>query len=130
MVIPNYDTYSNFGDLALLELSSAALAMPVTLPTSMTSLSTVPKVTVMGWGINENEKSPYTLRYADMSTMSASECVAAHKELISDTIADDRICFGMDSNLHSSCSGDSGGPYIIPESHVQVALVSYGPASE
>lgn len=127
MVIPNYDVYNNYGDLAILELSSAATARPVALPTSATSLSHVSKVTVMGWGITNLNNSPYVLRYADMSTMSASRCKAKHKSLIGGTPAQDRICFGLDSNLHSSCSGDSGGPYVTPGNPVQVALVSYGP---
>lgn len=130
MVIPNYNTGNNYGDLAILELSSAATAAPIALPSSATSLSGVSKVTVMGWGITDRNNSPYVLRFADMSTITPARCRTAHKSLIGGTPAEDRICFGLDSNLHSSCSGDSGGPYITPGNPVQVALVSYGPGSE
>lgn len=127
VIIPNYSTSTNYGDLALLELSSPSSSTPVALPTATSSLSGVPKVTVMGWGLTEQNSSPYVLRYTEMATISQSQCRAAHGSYIGGTPPEDHICFGLESNRHSSCSGDSGGPYVTPGNPIQVAVVSYGP---
>lgn len=127
VIIPNYSTSSTFGDLAILELSSASPSTPVALPTASSSLSGVPKVTVMGWGVTEQNTSPYVLRYTEMATISQSQCRAAHSSYIGGSPPEDHLCFGLESNRHSSCSGDSGGPYVTPGNPIQVAVVSYGP---
>ena len=127
VVIPNYSTRTNIGDLAILELASASPSTPVALPTPASTLSGTPYVTVMGWGLTEQNQSPYSLRYTQMAVISQSQCQAYHSSLIGGYPPADHICFGLESNRHSSCSGDSGGPYVTPGNPIQVAVVSYGP---
>jgi secreted trypsin-like serine protease len=130
MIIPPYSYYSNYGDLALLELSTAAPYKPVPIASASSSLSRVKKVVAMGWGLTEQGRQTSTLRYVSMSTLSASQCAYEHSYYIGGRPVEDHICFGLDKGRESTCSGDSGGPYVTSISNpIQVAVVSYGPAS-
>jgi secreted trypsin-like serine protease len=130
MTIPSYNYYTNFGDLALLELTSAAPYTPVPIASADSSLSGQNTVVAMGWGLNENGKLTSNLRYVTMSTLTYNQCVQQHQYYIGGQPAADHICIGLDAGRESTCVGDSGGPYVTSVNNpIQVALVSYGPAS-
>ncbi|KAL4524950.1 hypothetical protein Ndes2526A_g07047 [Nannochloris sp. 'desiccata'] len=130
IIIPSYNYYSNYGDLALLQLSTAAPYAPVPIASASSSLSGLNKVVAMGWGLTENGRTSSTLRYVSMSTLSASQCAYQHSYYIGGSPVEDHICFGLDAGRESTCSGDSGGPYVTSVGNpIQVAVVSYGPAS-
>lgn len=129
IVIPNYDTDSNYGDLAILLLGSAASVTPIALPSKSTSLEGLDTATALGWGRNEENIPSDMLQYVPMSFIPQPECKQQHRDLIDEKFPEDHVCFGLDPGLECTCSGDSGGPYILPISPpVQVALVSYGPS--
>lgn len=130
LIIPSYNVYTNYGDIALFELSKAAPYKPVPIASASSSLSSSKKVVAMGWGINERGRQSSTLRYVAMSTLSPRQCAYEHSKYIGGRPVEDHICFGLDKGRESTCSGDSGGPYVTSLSNpIQVAVVSYGPAS-
>lgn len=130
MIIPNYNYYTNYGDLALLQLSSAAPYTPVPIASASSSLSGLNKVVAMGWGLNEQGKLSPNLRYVSMSVLSPNQCAYQHSYYIGGAPAEDHICIGLDQGRESTCSGDSGGPYVTSVSNpIQIGVVSYGPAS-
>ena len=130
MIIPSYNYYTNYGDLALLQLEKPAPYTPVPIASASSSLSGVNKLTVMGWGLNEQGKMTSTLRYVTMRTLTAGQCANQNSYYIGGQVPADHICLGLDPGRESSCSGDSGGPFVTSINNpIQVALVSYGPAS-
>ena len=129
IVIPKYNTESNYGDLAILLLTSAASVSPIALPSKSTTFDGLKSATSIGWGRTETDVAPDIVQYASMSYIPQPECKKQHKNLIDNNFPEDHVCFGLDPGLECTCSGDSGGPYILTTTPpVQIALVSYGPS--
>jgi secreted trypsin-like serine protease len=130
LIIPSYNYYTNYGDIALIELATAAPYTPVPIASASSTLSGLNKVVAMGWGLNEQGRLSSALRYVSMSVLSSAQCAYQHSYYIGGSPAEDHICIGLDSGRESTCSGDSGGPYVTSTSNpIQIGVVSYGPAS-
>lgn len=127
ILIPKYNSFSNFGDLAMLELAEASTASRVVIPGASFTTNAA-KATVAGWGQNENKEQLATLRYTRMTIYNASECQRLHGNFIDEALPEDHFCLGLDPGKESSCNGDSGGPYIVGKNR-QIGLVSYGPGN-
>ena len=123
VVFNGYD--GNAFDAALIRLSTATTATPITVATashdSLETPGTVLRVT--GWGDQTNTlglTATNQLREVDVKVVSDSEC--------------GRTNFGFHGPsgvcaadlLKDSCQGDSGGPMFHNASRVLVGLVSYG----
>jgi secreted trypsin-like serine protease len=127
ILVPKYDSFTNFGDLALLELAEPSTAPRAVIP-GPSFATNAPKAIVAGWGQNEEKVQLANLKYTRMSIFNASECQRQHAIYIEEPLPEDHVCFGLDPVGESSCNGDSGGPYIVAKNR-QIGLVSYGPGA-
>ena len=129
-----YDPKS-FGvfDVALVQLSQPSPAPPLYLANSDDSrlYTEGTQATVAGWGlIAEDGSSSDILLAGDMPIQSVADCISADPEF--DPAFN--LCAGYRSGKAlqpvGSCSGDSGGPLLVPSgdmrTRVQVGIVSYG----
>jgi len=119
--------YSN--DICLLELETELIlddnVGPVSLPEPLAEIDAGTILTVSGYGVQREGGTnfPDTLRWVDVPAVSDDDCIAAYGSDVieSMTCAGDMLNGGIDA-----CRGDSGGPYVIKDTDVQVALVSWG----
>lgn len=129
MYTPRYDTDTLYGDIAIVQLTEEIpyYVKPVALANSSTNWSGIKTATAIGWGTTENGELPSVLRYADVAVISAEKCLDVHDEYLGEK-PKDHMCFGLNTDpVTSTCSGDSGGPYVISRNGgepVQVAVVS------
>jgi len=84
------------------------------------------KVTVSGWGYNENWILPEDLKTTNMTTMNNKEC--QEKSVGTWKVKSSMLCaISEDSN---TCGGDSGGPMIVLEQdsafYTQIGVTSWG----
>ena len=130
VVHPDYDSWSQDNDIALLRLKRGISAPPVALldasaEASLASAGTL--ATVSGWGtLSSGGTSPDALQYVDVPVVSEAECEAAYG---AGDITDGMICAGDTVNGGiDSCQGDSGGPLVVSDGTqwVQAGVVSWG----
>ena len=128
---PGYDKNSNENnnDFLVLKLarSTTANAVPVKLNPSSSIPSDGADVTVVGWGVtNENSNSvSNNLMEVEVTSSSNSDCAASYGFSM---ITDAMLCAADPSQ--DSCQGDSGGPLVLKGNtagdDVQVGVVSWG----
>ncbi|XP_055534239.1 trypsin II-P29-like [Wyeomyia smithii] len=127
LVIPHPDyTPSNsyVNDIALCKLASplefSESVQPVTLPKPCYEVDeSDPKVTLIGWGLNDDGVVPPTLQKVDYYAVPNEQC----NEIHSSTIYPSQICAAEPGGGKGQCSGDSGGPLL--HDNVQVGIVSW-----
>ncbi|XP_067898067.1 vitamin K-dependent protein C-like [Heterodontus francisci] len=134
-VHPNFSVNNMDSDIALLQLTEAAIfsnyIIPVCLPTKemaeMKLLIPTKVVVVSGWGAmdeNDDRIRPSTLLFIYIRLTSHKQC----KEKLGDKITSNMICAGSPSFGKDACKGDSGGPMVIVFNGTWflVGLVSWG----
>uniref|UniRef100_UPI00398E5513 vitamin K-dependent protein C n=1 Tax=Pristiophorus japonicus TaxID=55135 RepID=UPI00398E5513 len=134
-VHPDFSRASMNSDIALLQLSEAAIfsnyIIPICLPTREMAekmLLLVDKlVVVTGWGAMDEKDDtmrPSTLLFINVKLASHKLC----KETLRDKITDNMICAGSPTSRKDACKGDSGGPMAIlfNGTWFLVGLVSWG----
>ena len=107
------DSYHRYPRIELLTPDRAVLAEPGTMATTV------------GWGRTSEGGSPSpTLRKLEAQIISNDEC----KTHLDSSVLETTICAGMQGSSESTCSGDSGGPLMVPfrGRWVQVGIVSFG----
>jgi secreted trypsin-like serine protease len=121
---PGYD--GDIHDIALLHLSKAVtLDNKVVATIVLNKDKAIPKLkttaTTMGWGATDPEANDYP-DVLQKTTLPIAACEA-------DDNTKEYLCAGGSSN-RDACSGDSGGPLIIPlegktDQFIQIGIVSY-----
>jgi uncharacterized repeat protein (TIGR01451 family) len=137
IIHPNYDPlhFSPFNDIALLHLvQPAALSTEINLISLISPAHlnlTAPNILAMvtGWGDTSNGFGfyPDELHQVSVPLVSNATCAAAYSDFGS--ILDSMICAGFFEGGKDSCSGDSGGPLIVPDGQggwKQAGIVSAG----
>ncbi|HVF03365.1 MAG TPA: serine protease, partial [Frankiaceae bacterium] len=124
-VHPQYDDSSMAHDAALIKLSTATTAPPVTLATTANDNLETPGTVlrVAGWGDQTGTlgfTATNSLRYADLRAISDSQCGQTNFGFDGPT----GVC--AEEILKDSCQGDSGGPLFQDSTRIQVGIVSYG----
>jgi secreted trypsin-like serine protease len=124
------------GDIAVLKLDRAVPSefKPIQLASKDTSIP--PWLVVAGWGVTETNRSPSSkLKYVAVPSLTVSQ-VKKFGQMTGTyfQMEDDKMAAGLGEG--DSCSGDSGGPLIIPskdeftnsdaDKSVLVGVVSYG----
>ncbi len=144
IVHENYDSDTLDNDIALLRLA-APVQVGVTAGGITVSLISLvePEVgslagitsTVTGWGSNTYYQGPHpeTLHQVDVPIITNAQCRTWWEEAgtpFADYITDNMLCAGYAEGSKNSCSGDSGGPLIVPEgaNWRQAGIVSWGGA--
>ncbi|WP_027186356.1 S1 family serine peptidase [Desulfovibrio inopinatus] len=134
---PNYDNDTANNDIALLELSTAAptsVYTPVKLvaqndPDNLTTVGTIS--TAVGWGatnsggyIYPDELRQVNLPIYDFETAKASYATYGY------TLTDTMLPAGYSAGGKDACSGDSGGPLLVPTAdnseYVLAGVTSWG----
>jgi PKD repeat protein len=81
--------------------------------------------TAAGWGMTSFQGNISTLlRKVEMELISNGEC----QRMLDENVVPSTICAGLLGTTESICSGDSGGPLMVPGEHrwVQVGVTSFG----
>jgi PKD repeat protein len=114
-------------DIALVELDSVLMHPRVELMTSPKLALANPGTiaTAIGWG-RTSSSGPISpvLKQLDMAIISNAECTTT----LDDDVTDATICAGVRGQPEGLCSGDSGGPLLVPDAlgWVQAGIVSFG----
>ena len=123
----------NYPDLTSSDLALLKLQRPVGIPViplnySLESPMVAPgtMATVLGWGARRRGKPdfPAELQQARLPLISNQQCV----EMRAPAVEDD-ICAGFAAGGTDTCSGDSGGPLLVPDGKggwLQVGITSHG----
>lgn len=130
---PAYNSNTLDSDLALLHLSSASSQPTISVVGSGDSALFAPGVlaTVIGWGLTDpNDNSSYVdaLRQVSVPIVSNTTCNAPNA--YSGDVTANMLCAGYSEGGKDSCSGDSGGPFMVPDAAgtgwLQAGIVSWG----
>ncbi|MFD7258990.1 S1 family peptidase [Streptomyces sp. NPDC059874] len=127
-VNPAYDTGSNAGDLAVLELAEAVPAhhvLPMAGPGD-TAYAAGTEAAVYGWGDTSGFGDyAYALRAARVTVLSDEVCGRAYPgDADGQFRAESMVCAGDDGGGKDACQGDSGGP-LVAKGRL-IGLVSWG----
>lgn len=115
-------------DVALLRLERDFMIPRVILHTRDRPHLAAPGVsaTAIGWGLTSLSGSSVStvLREARMPLISNEECA----QMLAEEVVASTLCAGEFGTSESTCSGDSGGPLMVPSGPdwVQVGLTSFG----
>ncbi|MBX2997332.1 MAG: trypsin-like serine protease [Caldilineaceae bacterium] len=127
---PNYNSATFNFDIALLRLSQPSSYEPlVFVPADDTILSAAGVTSiVIGWGdTRTNGAGSYSdvLRQVSLPIVSNQTCNSSY----GGSITENMLCAGYSQGGKDACSGDSGGPLIVPQSEgrwIQAGIVSWG----
>lgn len=114
-------------DIALVELDGFLMLPRVELMTSPKLALANPGTiaTAIGWGRTSTSGSiSPVLKQLEMTIISNDECATT----LDDDVTDATICAGVRGQPEGLCSGDSGGPLLVPGAvgWVQAGIVSFG----
>ncbi|MDQ3850995.1 MAG: serine protease, partial [Actinomycetota bacterium] len=135
---PSYATNAGgvpTSDLALLHLASASSLTPLPLlgPTETSSWAAGVTATIIGWGATDPSGSvtSNTLLEAQVPRVSDSACSTAYT-VASPGAFDSATMVCAGDGTHDTCSGDSGGPLMVPSPpgstrFVLAGVTSWGP---
>uniref|UniRef100_A0A672GMH7 Coagulation factor IXa heavy chain n=1 Tax=Salarias fasciatus TaxID=181472 RepID=A0A672GMH7_SALFA len=129
---PHFHSFTFDSDIALLFLARPALrgptATPVCLPDTHLSsylLRDQNYGVVTGWGSTHYlRRSSRFLRRVSVPVVSHSDCTSSTEQVITDNM----FCAGFLDGTKDSCSGDSGGPFVVNyrETWFLTGVVSWG----
>ncbi|XP_073491618.1 serine protease 33-like [Aquarana catesbeiana] len=135
IVIGNYTSIGDTGDIALLQLATPVnytqYIMPICLPSNITTFPCGTECWVTGWGIRSYGGSVVnngTLQEVMVPLIDRNTCQTLYNVESSYSIPYDQICAGYKDGYKGSCQGDSGGPLVCKVQGVwyQVGVVSWG----
>jgi secreted trypsin-like serine protease len=129
---PGYRHGNNFdNDVALLELATAVAATPIKFTDAQTVALETParSVTVIGWGVADNEQPSDVLRQVEIPLVDLTTCRLSYG-IFDGEVTDNMLCAGLKAGGKDSCQGDSGGPLMTFDTGTstwkQVGIVSWG----
>lgn len=130
---PDYDYWADENDVALLELDQAVDAItPIKLPGKFFDIPIVKDgtlATVLGWGYTEHRYQKTLFRSVQVPVTKIETCKNNYTRWNYD-ISLNMICAGYDEGGKDACTGDSGGPLLIPSASGtgwdQIGIVSFG----
>jgi hypothetical protein len=132
VTFPGFDTNTDDGDIALL-----LLAEPVTVIGTFARLATDPATfapgvssTVLGWGAATPAQDVYPsiLQKVELPIVARSTAQPFY-DLDGITLTDNMIFAGVAAGGKDSCSGDSGGPLLVPDGtgkFLLAGIISFG----
>ncbi len=130
---PSFNSSTLDSDLALLHLSTASSqpTIPVVGAGDANLFDPGTLVTVIGWGLTDpNNNSSYMDALQQVSVPIVSNAVCNAGNAYNGQITANMLCAGYASGGKDSCSGDSGGPLMAPDTQgggwVQAGIVSWG----
>ncbi|WP_051309241.1 S1 family peptidase [Desulfogranum japonicum] len=108
---PGYNSRTNDGDLALLELARESSEETLALFTDSSNSLSGETGTLIGWGNQASYDIDYAekLQQVEVPIVSNSVCNASY----SNQITSNMVCAGYSYGGKDSCQGDSGGPLMV-----------------
>lgn len=141
---PSYDRTTAYADLALLKLSGsfenenyvpvAGLLTDELLRQWPSLLASGSEATVYGWGATEDHYRSNSLKGAIVPLVDNQTCQTSYDDE-GYVVANGTLCAGYATGGQDACTGDSGGPLMVPNplstgngptSYVQIGIVSWG----
>jgi len=101
-VMPNYNSITKFGDIAVLLLNNTSTATPVAMAGPSTAFNQTPTLTVVGWGQTQDGEFPVSLQRVALPTMTNESCSVAHSPM--GEIPEDHFCVGEFIYLCCACN--------------------------
>ena len=130
IIAPGYNDFTSDADFALLRLAEAAEGTP--LPLLDDPALAVPGVmaTVTGWGDTTNGERSFPARLQEVDVPVVDLALANASQAYAGTLTGNMLPAGFAGGGKDSCSGDSGGPLIVPSpvapGWMQAGIVSFG----
>ncbi|XP_055618628.1 transmembrane protease serine 9-like isoform X2 [Toxorhynchites rutilus septentrionalis] len=132
-----YNSLTKQNDIALIELKSPirmnSHIQPICLHTDLIDLPTTTNMTVMGWGIDNSDKTSNFLLKGTVNPILRSVCQSRFDNTIRKIkLSTNQMCALGDQNINGratdTCEGDSGGPLVINHSgkYHLVGITSFG----
>ncbi|XP_018324127.1 trypsin alpha-like isoform X2 [Agrilus planipennis] len=120
-VHPNYNLQTVNCDIGLIKLASALSFGPTIAAISLANrkVAAGTLAVVSGWGYlagGDNDTAPIQLQKVTLPVVSNNECP--------EVINESQLCAGNESEIQSSCFGDSGGPLAV--GNTLIGVVSFG----
>ena len=141
---PDYNRSTAYADIALLKLEGEFVGNNHVPPVSLVTeellgqwpelMNSGTDAAVFGWGETEEHYRSNTLVAATIPLVDHQTCQDGYVDE-GYTVADGTLCAGYAAGGQDACSGDSGGPLMIPgpvsttgeyTSYIQVGIVSWG----
>jgi secreted trypsin-like serine protease len=133
---PNYDPFTSDSDIALLRLAQESSQTPIQVAQRFTNLVQNGKLaTAIGWGAMRFDPLsfppatdfPEALQEVNVPLVNDAACAASYAPI---AITPNMICAGPPEGGKDACSGDSGGPLLVPDRQgtawEQIGVTSFG----
>jgi secreted trypsin-like serine protease len=125
---PNYNTNTLNNDIALLRLQTNSTKSTISLPTQgdETRIAAGTTLTVMGWGITNNQTQAFADILQKVNVNAISRTVCNGVNVYDGEITQNMFC--ASANGKDACQGDSGGPLVYKDGNtfIQQGIVSWG----
>ena len=132
VISPNYNDYNLDSDFALLRLAEPANAALGPIPLIDDSALANPGVQaiITGWGDTTNGEGEYPAHLQEVEVPIVDLAVANASDAYLGTLTENMLAAGLAAGGKDSCSGDSGGPLLVPSpiapGFMQAGIVSFG----
>ena len=131
IVHPDYNSYTNESDIAILMLSTVSSLKPLPMLHADQSELAAPEVDaiVAGWGVLSEGSSRIPNELHEVPVPIVANEVANEPNSYDGRIADTMLAAGYAAGGKDSCSGDSGGPLMVTDAngqHYLAGIVSWG----
>ncbi len=130
IIAPDYNDFTSDADYALLRLAEEAPG--TVLPVLDDPALALPGViaTVTGWGDMTNGNRDFPNRLQEVEVPIVDLALANASEAYAGTLTENMLPAGLEAGGKDSCSGDSGGPLLVPSplapGWMQAGVVSFG----
>jgi secreted trypsin-like serine protease len=130
ILAPGYNAFTSDSDFALLRLESAASGTVMPLLDDPTLAAPGVLATVIGWGDTTNGQGNFPTRLQEVELPVVDLAVANASAAYEGTLTENMLPAGFAEGGKDSCSGDSGGPLMVPSplapGWMQAGVVSFG----
>lgn len=130
IIAPGYNAFTSDSDFALLRLESAAseTVMPLLDDPALAAPGVL--ATVIGWGDMTDGRGNFPTRLQEVDVPVVDLAVANATAAYENTLTENMLPAGFAEGGKDSCSGDSGGPLMVPSplapGWMQAGVVSFG----
>jgi hypothetical protein len=130
IIAPGYNAYTSDSDFALLRLEAPASGTLMPLLDDPALAAPGVLATVIGWGDTTNGRGNYPTRLQEVDVPVVDLAVANASAEYEGTLTENMLPAGFAEGGKDSCSGDSGGPLMVPSplapGWMQAGVVSFG----
>jgi len=130
IIAPGYNAFTSDSDFALLRLEAPASGTVMPLLDDPALAAPGVLATVIGWGDTTNGRGNFPTRLQEVEVPVVDLAVANASAAYENTLTENMLPAGFAEGGKDSCSGDSGGPLMVPSplapGWMQAGVVSFG----